>query len=36
MKGERKMDIDEKNLFHDKLKEAVDKLYDETSWEVWI
>ena len=25
------MDIDEKNLFHDKLKEAVDKLYDETS-----
>lgn len=25
------MNIDDKNLFHDKLKEAVDKLYDETS-----
>ena len=25
------MDIDEKNLFHDKLKEAVDKLEAETS-----
>lgn len=25
------MDVDERNIFHDKLKEAVDKLYDETS-----